>query len=80
MRGKWMDFRMFGEANKTTFEIKTGGKTFFEQHVQRAYTLEDVRKMVLKAGFKIEQAFDGFSADPASDASERIHWIVRKPA
>lgn len=66
--------------HKTTFEIKTGGKTFFEQHVQRAYTLEDVWKMVLKAGFKIEQAFDGFSADPATDASERIHWIVSKPA
>ncbi len=64
----------------TTFEIKTAGRTFFEEHVQRAYTLEDIQELILATGFDIEQAFDGFSSDIADDESERIHWIVRKPA
>ena len=64
----------------TTFEIHTEGQTFFEKHVQRAYTLDQVKKLVLKAGFSIEHVFDGFSSDAASESSERIHWVVRKPA
>ncbi len=64
----------------TTFEIKTAGGTFLEQHVQRAYSLKGIRELILQAGFKIEQAFDGFSSDVATEDSERIHWIVRKPA
>lgn len=63
----------------TTFEIHTDGKTYFEKHVQRAYSLADIKKHVLNAGFTVEHAFDGFSSDPASEESERIHWIVRKP-
>ena len=63
----------------TTFEIRTDRNTFFEKHIQKAYTLDVIKSLIEKAGFKIETAFDGFSAKPASNLSERIHWLVRRP-
>ncbi len=67
------------QLHTTTFEIKTGDRTFFEQHVQRAYMRRHIEELVLDAGFQIEQSFDGFTSDSANDESERVHWIVKKP-
>ncbi|MEZ4699585.1 MAG: class I SAM-dependent methyltransferase [Rhodothermales bacterium] len=64
----------------TTFEVHANGRSYFERHVQRAYTIDDVRAPVLKAGFEIVSAFDGFTTQEANDESERVHWIVRRPA
>ena len=63
----------------TTFEIKTDQDTFFEKHIQKAYSLDTIKSLLEKAGFNIEMAFDGFTADPASNSSERIHWLARRP-
>ncbi|MFK7847842.1 MAG: class I SAM-dependent methyltransferase [Rhodothermales bacterium] len=73
------DYNRDTQLHTTTFEIKTGGKTFFEKHVQRAYAKEEIEEIVLKSGFEILHAFDGFSSENASESSERIHWVVRKP-
>ncbi len=64
----------------TTFEINTRGKTFFEKHVQRAYTMQQIKTLVHASGLEIVHAFDGFSSEVASEDSERIHWVVRRPA
>ncbi len=64
----------------TTFEINTSGKTFFEKHVQRAYTMQQIKTLVHASGLEIVHAFDGFSSEVASEDSERIHWVVRRPA
>ena len=29
--------------------------------------------------FEVLAAYDGFSLDPADAATERVHWVVRKP-
>ena len=63
----------------TTFEIQIDGHIFFEKHVQRAYPMDTIKSLIEKAGFTVEMAFDGFSAQPASHLSERIHWLVRRP-
>lgn len=67
------------QLHTTTFEIKKEGRTFYEEHTQRAYKIETIRALIEQAGFKIEVAFDGFSSKNASEASERVHWLVRKP-
>ena len=64
----------------TTFEINVDGQSFFERHIQRAYTLNSIEALLNQTPLQIEEAFDGFSAEPASERSERIHWIVRRPA
>ncbi|GIV61588.1 class I SAM-dependent methyltransferase [Rhodocaloribacter litoris] len=63
----------------TTFEITVAGQSFFEAHVQRAYTMEEVRGPVEAAGFEVVAAYDGFTHEPAHADSERIHWVARRP-
>ncbi len=64
----------------TTFEITVGEDTFEERHLQRAYDQEEIRDLIGANGFEVLAAFAGFTSDPARSDSERIHWIVRKPA
>lgn len=61
----------------TTFEIETPDGRFREQHIEKAYTLAEVRALVSER-FAVVAAYDGFTHNPATEASERIHWVVRK--
>jgi SAM-dependent methyltransferase len=63
----------------TTFEVRAGGQSYFEKHVQRAYTVAEVKAPVERAGFEVVSAFDGFTTEAATDRSERIHWVIRRP-
>ena len=62
----------------TTFDLSVGGKPFREQHVQRAYNLDEVRALVQATAFDEIAAYDDFTTAPATDASERIHWVLRR--
>ena len=73
------DYDRETSLHTTTFDIQVGNHAFQEKHIQRAYSMETIKSLLLKAGFHIEVAFDGFSAKPASEESERIHWLVRRP-
>ncbi len=64
----------------TTFRLFVQNKEYVEEHVQRAYTMTEVLACIDNSSFVVEGAYHGFSFDPASDASERIHWVLRKPA
>ncbi|MBE2185740.1 MAG: class I SAM-dependent methyltransferase [Rhodothermales bacterium] len=61
----------------TTFEMETPEGRFRENHVEKAYTLDEVRALVSER-FAVVAAYDGFTFKPATEASERIHWVVRK--
>ncbi len=63
----------------TTFELTVTGRSFLETHVQKAYTLAEIRALVEEAGFEVVAACDGFSKREAGETSERIHWVVRRP-
>ena len=67
------------QLHTTTFDIEVDGHAFLEQHIQRAYALDTVKLLLQQAELSIHMAFDGFSAQPASEASERIHWLARRP-
>lgn len=64
----------------TTFELEVAGTSFREQHVQRAYAIEEVRALLAGTPFEEAAAYDSFSTAPATGASERIHWLLRRPA
>ncbi len=65
------------QLHTTNFELSILGQTFHETHVQRAYTLEEVRAL-LPPGLEEVAAYDGFSDAEASGASERVHLVVRR--
>jgi SAM-dependent methyltransferase len=64
----------------TTFELTVTGRSFLETHVQKAYTPGEIRALVEEAGFEVAAAYDGFSQREADEDSERIHWVVHRPA
>ena len=51
---------------------------FEEEHVERAYTEEDIEQALDKCNFKLIGKFDGYSNDAAHENSERILYIVKK--
>lgn len=64
----------------TSFALTVGREHFQEQHVQRAYTLGEIRALIQATPFVEVAAYDDFTQNPATDRSERIHWVVRRPA
>lgn len=62
----------------TLFELEIGGQRYRERHVQRAYTQREIEALLKTQAFQIEAAYDNFSYRPATETSERIHWVVRR--
>lgn len=64
----------------TEFDLTVEGATYAERHVQRAYTRDEVAALADASPLAVLAAYDGFSLDPASDDSERIHWVLQRSA
>lgn len=62
-----------------TLTYPSGARTV-ETHVQRAYGLDEVRALVEASPLVELAAYDGFEHDAADDDSERVHWVLRRPA
>ncbi len=63
----------------TIFELEVDGKVYRERHLERAYTMDEIYALLRAESFQIEAAYDNFSLRPATERSERIHWVVRRP-
>ncbi len=63
----------------TTFDLTVGARRFHEHHVQRAYDLDEIRVLLRASPLEEAAAYDDFTTRPATDASERIHWVARRP-
>ncbi|AIE85879.1 class I SAM-dependent DNA methyltransferase [Fimbriimonas ginsengisoli] len=55
-----------------------GGRTFTETHVQRAYSDEEIRSMLAKAGFERIRAFHSYTLNPPRHTSDRLHYTCIK--
>lgn len=53
-------------------------RRYQELHYQRAYSLETVKKLLLKAGMEYVAAYDAFTREPPKENSERIYVIARE--
>ncbi|MDX1547854.1 MAG: class I SAM-dependent methyltransferase [Rhodothermales bacterium] len=62
----------------TSFELTVAGRRYREEHVQRAYTIAEIRALLDATPFTVEAAYDGFTTATATAASERVHWVVRR--
>jgi SAM-dependent methyltransferase len=50
-----------------------------ESHQQRIYKLDRLKAIAKKAGYKVEGMLEGFTFRPGREASERVHFVLRKP-
>ncbi len=53
-------------------------RKYTENHYQRAYSLEEVKRAINEAGMDFVAAFDAFTKNPVKDTSERIYIIARE--
>lgn len=53
-----------------------GGKAFNEQHVQRAYSDEELRDYLSEAGMDVERVYDSYTLDPPRERSDRLHYLA----
>lgn len=60
----------------TRFELTLEDGVFEEEHVERAWTMQEIQGLLAEAGWRVLAAYDGFSFDPAGDDAERIHWVA----
>jgi ubiquinone/menaquinone biosynthesis C-methylase UbiE len=64
-----------------TFFVTDDGlnyKRFDEVHQERAYRTEDIKELLLKAGFQNIEAYEAFSFESFSNESERINYVATK--
>jgi|SRR5690606_5296838 len=50
-----------------------------ESHQQRIYKVDRIAVLARKAGFRVEGLFEGFTMREGREASERVHFVLRKP-
>lgn len=49
-----------------------------EEHFQRAYSLEEIKQLVEKAGMEFVTAYDAFTKEAPKETSERIYIVARE--
>ncbi len=67
-------------AMELTGFVKNGAQydRFTETHLQRSYTVDELRKALGEAGFTDIHAYDAFTRDPVKRNSERIQFTAIK--
>lgn len=78
----WENF-FDGDENLSEFYItffvknsKGSYRRFDEEHIERAYHLEEILAALKEAGFKEIHCFDGFTFDLPNSKSERINFVA----
>lgn len=55
------------------------GKTFFyEKHQQRIYTIDEIENIIPSESFNLIGVYDGFSLQPGSEESDRVHFMLKR--
>jgi hypothetical protein len=71
------------QGNDFVFFVEEGRGLFRkvkESHQQRIYSLAKLHALARAAGFEVQGAYEGFTFRPARETSERVHFLLRKPA
>ena len=49
-----------------------------EEHVQKAYSIEEVKAMIAKAGMELVAVYDAYTQTPGDENCERLTFIARE--
>lgn len=62
----------------TTFRLTDPSGEILETHVQRAYEMQEIARLLEASRLDIVAAYDDFELAPADASTERIHWVARR--
>lgn len=67
-------------GEKTIAEDREDGRydKYEEEHFQRGYTLNEVKKAVEKSGLKLEKIYEAFTDNEGTEENDRVYVVVRK--
>jgi hypothetical protein len=54
------------------------GRPLRERHEQRIYSLQEINGMIDPQRWTVVGFFDGMSRKPASEKSDRVHFVLRR--
>jgi len=65
---------------RLTFFVREGAQytRFAEEHIQRAYAVEELAALLKEENFALIGVYDAFTDQPPRDNSERIQFVCRK--
>ena len=67
------------QTNEFSIHWSTGDrKPHLEVHHQRIYKIAELRKSIPDRLFEVLGVYDGFSRQPGTEDSERVHFVLRK--
>lgn len=68
------------EYDLTLFIREKDGRygKYQEKHLQRAYTLNEIKELLKESGLQFVNAFDAFTEQPVKSTSERIYVIAKE--
>lgn len=72
-RGNWDPIR---RIIRVEMKFWRGGEEFYEEHVQRAHSDEEVREILAGAGFREVRAYHSYTLDRPRRTSDRIHYTA----
>ena len=67
------------QFNKFDIRLEDGSRRQ-ESHVQRIYPHDELLGRIACSPFDLLEALDGFSRRPGSERSDRVHFVLRRPA
>jgi len=62
----------------TTFRMSDSEGETVETHVQRAYEMQEIERVLEASPLEIVAAYDEFELQPADASTERIHWVAQR--
>ena len=65
-------------SNIFKINFKQANVTFVEIHKQKIYYIDELKEAINETKFEIVDVFDGFSFNPASENSLRVHFVLKK--
>ncbi len=65
------------QYNRFEISFSDSGETYLEEHRQRIYSLKDVRRAIEDSPFTQLGAYHGFGFNPASEQSDRVHFVLQ---
>jgi len=76
----WYEEERANEYDLTIFEKEKSGlfRKYTETHVQRAYEIETVKRLIQEAGMEFVAVYDAFTKEAPKADSERIYFIARE--
>lgn len=66
-------------AMRFQVQTPTGTREFPETHVQRGYSLAEIRALLEAAGLEVLGVYRSFSFRPATEGSDRAYFVARRP-